>query len=73
MGFLNVRTDGGHTYIDVPSWSSEVASRKNDDGTVSLTTIEPGLTWFPFVIGTKDGKRTLTVRDSQHEYVYIEK
>ena len=73
LGFLNVRTDGGHTYIDVPSWSSEVASRKNDDGTVALTTIEPGLTWFPFVIGTKDGKRSLTVRDSQHEYVYIEK
>jgi CubicO group peptidase (beta-lactamase class C family) len=72
LGFLRVRTEGGHTYIDVPSWSSEVASRKNDDGTVSLSTIVPGLTGLPFVIGTKDGKKTLTVRDSQHEYVYIE-
>jgi CubicO group peptidase (beta-lactamase class C family) len=72
LGYLKVRTDGGRTYIDVPSWSSEVASRKNEDGTVSLSTITPGLTWFPFVIGTKDGKKTLTVRDSQHEYVYIE-
>jgi len=72
LGFLQVRTEGGHTYIDVPSWSSEVASRKNDDGTVSLSTIAPGLTGLPFVIGTKDGKKTLTVRDSQHEYVYLE-
>jgi hypothetical protein len=72
LGFLHVRTEGGHTYIDVPSWSSEVASRKNDDGTVSLSTIAPGLTGLPFVIGTKDGKKTLTVRDSQHEYVYLE-
>ena len=72
LGYLKVRTEGGRTYIDVPSWSSEVASRKNDDGTVSLSTITPGLTWFAFVIGTKDGKKTLTVRDSQHEYVYSE-
>jgi len=72
LGFLHVRTAGGHTYIDVPSWSSEVASRKNDDGTVSVSTIAPGLTGLPFVIGTKDGKKTLTVRDSQHEYVYLE-
>ena len=25
-----------------------------------------------FVVGERDGKRTLTVRDSQHEYVYVE-
>jgi hypothetical protein len=26
-----------------------------------------------FVVGTKDGKKTLTTRDSQHEYVFTEK
>ncbi|MBP6299789.1 MAG: beta-lactamase family protein [Arenimonas sp.] len=72
LGYLRVRKEGNKTFIDVASWSSEVASRKNDDKTVSLLTIMPGLTGLPLVIGTKDGKKTLTARDSQHEYVYIE-
>ena len=25
---------------------------------------------FEFVVGEKDGKRTLIVRDAQHEYVF---
>jgi CubicO group peptidase (beta-lactamase class C family) len=72
LGFLKVRMENGQTFIDVPSWSSEVASRKNEDGTLSLSTSTPGLTGFIFVIGVKDGKKTLTTRDSQHEYVYTE-
>ena len=27
---------------------------------------------FDFVVGAKDGKRALTVRDNQHEYVFVE-
>jgi CubicO group peptidase (beta-lactamase class C family) len=53
-------------------WRSEVATRKNDDGTISLITISPTLQGFEFVVGEKDGKRTLTTRDAQHEYVYTE-
>ncbi|MBS0362135.1 MAG: hypothetical protein JSR98_12210, partial [Proteobacteria bacterium] len=53
-------------------WSSEVASRKNDDGTVSLITFDPEIDGLDFVIGTKDGKRTLTTRDGQHAYVFVE-
>jgi hypothetical protein len=49
-----------------------MASRKNDDGTQSLFTIAPGSAGFEFVVGEKDGKRTLTTRDAQHEYVFVE-
>lgn len=32
----------------------------------------PTIEGVPMVVGTKDGKRTLIVRDSQHEYVFVE-
>lgn len=53
-------------------WESIVATRKNDDGTVSLITISPNVQGFEFVIGEKDGRRVLITRDAQHEYVYVE-
>ncbi len=39
---------------------------------MSFFTIDPGMIGFEFVAGSKDGKRTLTIRDSQHEYLYTE-
>jgi len=39
---------------------------------ISLYTIDPSVDGFEFVIGTKVSKRTLTVRDGQHEYEYAE-
>ncbi len=62
----------GRVRLDFTDWSSQVATRRNDDGTASLTTIDPSIGGFAFVVGTRDGKRTLTVRDSQHEYVFTE-
>jgi hypothetical protein len=49
-----------------------MASRVNPDGTTSFVTIAPGLTGFEFVVGSKEGKRTLTLRDAQHEYPFEE-
>jgi hypothetical protein len=49
-----------------------VATRKNADGTVSLVSAGGGAIGVDAVIGTKDGARTLTIRDSQHEYLYTE-
>jgi hypothetical protein len=49
-----------------------MASRKNDDGSLSFVTISPGADGFEFVVsGTPDGRK-LTLRDGQHEYVYDE-
>ncbi|HEX8512535.1 MAG TPA: serine hydrolase domain-containing protein [Allosphingosinicella sp.] len=73
LGNIKVtRAAGGRVRFDFTDWASHMATRKNDDGTVSLVTIDPSIGGFPFVVGAKDGKRTLTVRDSQHEYVFTE-
>ncbi len=72
LGDLTVLQDGKETVFDVGEWRSKVATRKNDDGTVSFITIEPTLDWFEFVVGEKDGKRALIIRDAQHEYYFVE-
>jgi len=49
-----------------------VASRKNDDGTISFITIDPTDDGFEFVMGQRGGKRVLIIRDGQHEYIFTE-
>jgi CubicO group peptidase (beta-lactamase class C family) len=72
LGEVAVRKEGGATVFDVGEWRSEVASRKNDDGSVSFITIAPTLAGFEFVMAESGGKRALIVRDGQHEYVFAE-
>jgi CubicO group peptidase (beta-lactamase class C family) len=72
LGHIDVVHDGGDVVFDFGSWKSRVASRVNDDKTVSFVTIEPGLIGFNFIAGMQGGRRTLTLRDAQHEYVYTE-
>ena len=71
LGEIAVSKKGTATLFDFGEYASEVASRTNPDGTVSFITIVPGLGWLEFVVGEKDGKRTLTTRDGQHEYVFV--
>ena len=49
-----------------------MASRKNDDGSISFITIDPGTEGFEFVVGDRAGKKVLIIRDGQHEYVFHE-
>jgi len=72
LGDVTVARDGADTVFDVGEWKSAVASRVNDDGTVSFFTIAPTLGGFEFIVGQRDGKRALIVRDGQHEYVFTE-
>jgi hypothetical protein len=72
LGPITVVRDGAATAFDFGEWKCPVASRNNGDGTVALVTAAPGFTGLPFVVGSKDGRRTLTVRDAQHEYVFTE-
>jgi len=69
---LSTRRNGGVTLFDVSEWRSSVASRRNDDGAMSFVTIDPTLAVFEFTMGERDGKRTLVLRDAQHEYVFKE-
>jgi hypothetical protein len=71
LGGINVGTSGGATVFDFGEWRSEVATRRNPDGTLSFISITPGVFGFEFVVGS-GARRTLTVRDAQHEYVFTE-
>jgi CubicO group peptidase (beta-lactamase class C family) len=72
LGEIAVKKTGAATSFDFGEYASEVASRTNPDGSVSFITIVPGMNGLEFVVGDKDGKRTLTTRDGQHEYVFVE-
>jgi len=72
LGDLTVLTQDGATTFDLGEWKSAVASRKNDDGTTSFITIDPGTDGFEFVVGERGGKRVLVIRDGQHEYAFTE-
>lgn len=72
LGELAVLTQNGVTTFDLGEWKSTVASRKNDDGTTSFLTIDPGTDGFEFVVGDRASKRVLIIRDGQHEYIFTE-
>ena len=72
LGELVVSTQNGITTFDLGEWKSTVASRKNDDGTTSFITIDPGTDGFEFVVSERAGKRVLVIRDGQHEYTFTE-
>jgi CubicO group peptidase (beta-lactamase class C family) len=69
LGDLAVQRSGSKTLFDFGEWRSEVASRRNPDGTTSFITISPGVSGFEFVVGG-GAKQTLTLRDAQHEYLF---
>ena len=73
LGEIAVRRDGPAVIFDFGEWKSEVASRKNPDGTISFLTTVPGMTGLELVVGNANGKRTLILRDAQHEYTFFEK
>ena len=69
LGDVAVQRSSAKTTFDFGEWQSEVASRRNPDGTTSFITISPGVDGFEFVVGS-GAKQTLTLRDAQHEYLF---
>ena len=72
LGEIAVSRSSSATVFDFGEWKSEMASRRNPDGTISFITTAPGIQGFPFVVGLAS-KKTLTLRDAQHEYVFEER
>ena len=60
--------------FDFGEWKSEVASSRNPDGSVSFRAVDAGIWGFglEFVVGD-EAKRTLKLREEQHEYTFTEK
>ena len=71
LGEILVTRVGGVTTFDFGEWKSEVASKKNPDGTLSFVTTAPGVSGSEFVVGS-GAARTLITRDAQHEYIFTE-
>ena len=69
LGEIAVSRANGTTLFDFGEWRSEVASKKNPDGTISFITTAPGISGSEFVVGAGP-KKTLVTRDAQHEYVF---
>jgi CubicO group peptidase (beta-lactamase class C family) len=72
LGDIAVSTQGAATVFDFGEWKSEVASRKNPDGTISFITTASGMIGSELVVGSGP-TRTLVMRDAQHEYVFEER
>jgi hypothetical protein len=74
LGEISVRRDGSAVVFDFGEWKSEVASRRNPDGSVSFRAVDAGIWGFglEFVVDNA-AKRTLKLREGQHEYKFTEK
>jgi hypothetical protein len=72
LGPITVGRRGDKVDFAFAAWASEMLTHRNTDNTISFITVTPGLTGIEFVAGNAGGKRTLTIRDSQHEYVFTE-
>jgi CubicO group peptidase (beta-lactamase class C family) len=73
VGEVAVLRKGPALAFDFGEWSSPVASRTNPDGTTSFITTVPGFSGMELVAGRVGERRSLTLRDAQHEYVLLEK
>jgi CubicO group peptidase (beta-lactamase class C family) len=73
LGDLAVRHEGRALIFDVGEWQSAVGSRKNADGSISFVTTDATRSGFEFVAGERQGKRVLTIRHGQREYVFFER
>lgn len=72
VGTISFRDKDGAKWMKAGFVEGPVATRRNPDGSMSIISAGAGAIGVEALVGTKDGKRTLTVRDSQHEYVYSE-
>ena len=72
LGDLAVTHPNGKTVFDFGEWKSEIATRKEQDGSTTFVTITPGIDGLELIPGAGE-KRTLTIRDAQHEYIFKER
>jgi hypothetical protein len=69
---ITIQAKTGGKWIKAGFIDGPLATRKNADGSVSIVSIGPGNIGVDALVGTRAGARTLTIHDSQHDYVYAE-
>lgn len=72
LGTLRVERSADLVRFRFTDWESDVALKRESDGSISWVTISPSIQGFAFVPATVGGKRTLKLIDAQHEYVFVE-
>ena len=73
LGDLVIRRSGGNVeFALVDGWKSAMATRRNDDGTMSFIGTSPTLRGWEFIVGEKGGRRTLIQRDFGRDWVFVE-
>ena len=72
LGDLVVSRSGKNLDFRFDEWHSVVGSRANGDGSTTFITLGQDMSDTEFLAGEQHGKRTLTLRDGQREYVFVE-
>jgi len=73
VGQITITEKNGQKWIKAGFVEGPLATRKNADGTISVISAGPGNIGVDALVGTRDGKRTLTINDGQQtQYVYSE-
>lgn len=71
LGHIDVtRSAGAPLIFDFGSFSSRMATQRNQDGTLAFVSIDPAVDGLEFTVRPGEPHDTLVVRDAQHEYVY---
>lgn len=73
LGHIDVKRQGGDVVFDFGSFSSRMATKKNEDGTTSFVMADPTVTDMSFVAKPAGAHDALVMRDDQHEYEYAPK
>jgi len=72
LGEIAVTHRGKDLWFHFGQMQSQMASRTNDDGSISFMTITPTLQGLEFVVAPAAQGHALIMRDAQHEYVFKE-
>ncbi|OFA02093.1 serine hydrolase [Duganella sp. HH101] len=73
LGDLSVRRQGKQLLLDFGEWQTAAGTHKNEDGSMYFMTSSAAFSGLELVVGKRSGKRTLTTRDGQHEYIFTER
>ena len=72
VGTIAIEDRDGTKWMKAGFVEGPIATRANPDGSMSIVSAGPGGISMDALVGEADGARTLTIRDSQHEYLYTE-
>ncbi|WP_184716704.1 serine hydrolase domain-containing protein [Caulobacter sp.] len=71
LGELKVASADGQTVFEFSAWKTPVASRTMPDGAAAFVVMAASPT-FPFVAGKTGERRTLTIREGQNAFTFVE-